>query len=88
MDTSAQFLTQEKRESKSKDCTIQFEMLTDGFAYYNSLDEENKIKYIGRIEPSPSLDEYCSCPDQFHRNSQSLPERARVCIAMQAHDPG
>ena len=71
METSQQILSAEKRQSKSKDIPIQFVTITDDFCYYNVLNEENKIKYIGRIEKIPSLLEGCSCPDQFHRNSKS-----------------
>jgi len=71
METGHQILSQEKRQLKSKDCTIQFVKLDDTFSYYNVLNEENKIKYIGRIEKTKSCDEYCSCPDQFHRSSKS-----------------
>lgn len=69
---SQQLFSQEKRVSKSKDCTIQYVKHGIGFLYYNVLDEDNKIKYIGRIESKPSLDEYCTCPDQFHRNSKAF----------------
>ena len=71
MESSQQILSAEKRQSKANDCIIQFVKSTETFAYYNVLNEENKIKYIGRIEKIPSLNEYCSCPDQFHRNSKS-----------------
>jgi hypothetical protein len=70
METSTQILSQEKRQSKSKECVIQFVKATEDFAYYNVLDEDNSIKYIGRIEKVQSLNEYCSCPDQFHRNNK------------------
>ena len=71
METGHQILSQEKRKSKSKDCIIQFVKSTESLAYYNVLNENYSIKYIGRIESIPSLKEYCSCPDQFHRNSKS-----------------
>lgn len=71
METSTHILSQEKRQSKSKNCVIQFVKSTETFAYFNVIDEDYSIKYIGRIEKIPSLDEYCSCPDQFHRNSIS-----------------
>ncbi len=70
METSAQILSQEKRKAKSKDCRIQFVKLEKNFSYYNVLNDDNSIKYIGRIEIIPSLNEYCSCPDQFHRNTK------------------
>ena len=71
METSQQILSAEKRQSKSKDCVIQFVKSTETFAYYNVLNEDDSsIKYIGRIEKIPSLNEYCSCSDQFHRNSK------------------
>jgi len=70
METSQQILSQEKRQSKSKNCIIQFVKLGKNFCYYNVLNEDNSIRYIGRIESIPSLNEYCSCPDQFHRNNR------------------
>ena len=70
METSNQILSHEKRKEKSKDCLIQFVKLDKNFSYYNVLSEDGNIKYIGRIEIVPSLNEYCSCPDQFHRNTK------------------
>ena len=80
MDTSNQILSQEKRRSKSKDCIIQFVKLTETFAYYNVVNEDGSIRYIGRIEKIPSLNEYCSCPDQFHRNSKSFQDEHGVSL--------
>ena len=72
METSTQILSHEKRKTKSKDCVVRFIKSTEKFAYYDALDEDGSIKYIGRIEKIPSLSEYCSCPDQFHRNNESF----------------
>lgn len=71
METSTQILSQEKRITKSKECVIQFVKSTETFAYYDVLNMDGSIRHIGRIEKVPSLNEYCSCPDQFHRNSKS-----------------
>ena len=71
METSKQILSQEKRIEKSDTVDIQFTFLTEDFAYFNVV-KDGKIKYIGRIEKTRSLSEYCSCPDQFHRNSKAF----------------
>jgi len=70
METGQSLISHEKRLSKAGDCVIQFVESTITSAQYNVIDEDGAIKYIGRIDKTPSLDEYCSCPDQFHRNTK------------------
>lgn len=81
METSQQILSQEKRKSKSKDCIIQFAASGKNFAYYNVLNSDGSIRYIGRIESIPSLLEGCSCPDQFHRNTKSFQDEHGFSLA-------
>lgn len=71
METGKQIITQEKRVKKAKDTKIQFIYLEEKLSYYNVLDADDKIKYIGRIEKIKSCNEYCSCPDQFHRSNKT-----------------
>ncbi len=71
MDTLQQIFSQEKRTISSKSVTVRFVKSTNNFAYYDVLNKDIKIKYIGRIEKTKSCNEYCSCYDQFHRNSKS-----------------
>jgi len=69
METSTQFLTQEKRQEGSKDVSVQFVYEKDDFIYYNILSTDGGIKYLGRVEKTKSLSEYCTCPDFLHRNN-------------------
>ena len=70
MDTSTQIFSQEKRKEKAQECRIIFEKLDKDTSYYTVLNDDGEAKYIGRIEIVKSLDEYCTCPDQFHRNTR------------------
>ena len=70
METGHQLFSQEKRIEKSEKIRIEFVFVAPEFCYFNVLNKEGKIKYIGRIEIVKSLTEECSCPDQFHRNNR------------------
>lgn len=69
METSRQILANEKRAQRSKDCKIQFTSMDYNSANFFVLDIDDSIKYVGRVERYPSIEEACTCPDQFHRNN-------------------
>ena len=67
-DKGKEILSNEKRKEKTKEVKIQFD---DPF-HFKVLGEDGKLKYIGKLSPDFPLTEICTCPDQFHRNSENF----------------
>jgi len=63
-------LSQEKRIIASRGVYVQIAELKADHSYYNVIDPDTKkVKYIGRISEANDHDQYCTCPDNFHRNT-------------------
>ena len=69
METGNQMLSQQKRETKAKDLQVRLILRTD-FSYYDILNTSGDVTNIGRIESTPSLNEYCTCQDFIYRNNK------------------
>ena len=80
MENSNQIFTQEKRIKKAKNTLVQFVTLEEKQSYFNIVEKNGTIKYIGKITKQDSLNEYCTCPDHFHRNTENYKNEHGFCL--------
>lgn len=78
-DKGKEILSNEKRKDKVKNDEIFVQF--DDPNHFKTLDEDGKIKYIGKVNSELPLTEICTCPDQFHRNTENF--RAEHGFALQ-----
>jgi hypothetical protein len=77
MDKGKEILSNEKRQVASKEVQIFFQDAN----HFNILNDEGKIKYIGKLDTEHPEQEMCTCPDQFFRNTENY--RAENGYALQ-----
>ncbi len=72
MENSKQIFSDEKRIVASKGVYVQIASLKVDHSYFNVFDpkDQTKIKYMGKITNKQDHSEYCTCPDNFHRNTE------------------
>lgn len=70
--SSKQIFSDEQRIIKSKGVYVQIAYLGINHCYFNVFDsnDQTKIKYMGKITNHRTHDEYCTCPDNFFRNTK------------------
>lgn len=70
--SSKEIFSDEKRIVASRDVYVQIADLGVNHSYFNVYDPNDltKIKYMGKITENRTHDEYCTCPDNFHRNTE------------------
>lgn len=79
MDKFKEQISDEKRRSSEKQNSVKIQWQDE--LHFNVLDEDGHIKYIGKIDPEHPEQEMCTCPDQFHRNTENF--RATHGFALQ-----
>jgi len=72
MQTSSEIFSDERRLVASKGVYVQMAAIGINHSYFNVHDNDDltKIKYMGKITENRTHDEYCTCPDNFHRNTE------------------
>lgn len=70
--SSKEIFSDEKRIEASKGVYVQIANIGINHSYFNVYDPKDltKIKYMGKITEKRTHDEYCTCPDNFHRNTE------------------
>jgi hypothetical protein len=69
METGKHLLQQDATKERAKETKIVFIDMEN----FNVVDAEGSMKYNGKIIGSkPHIDDYCTCPSQFHRNNKTF----------------
>jgi len=69
MDIWKEDQSNEKRIVASEGVLVQIACLRVGISDFNVIHPDTqKVKYIGRITASNDHAQFCTCPDNFHRN--------------------
>lgn len=71
MHTSGQIISDQKRIAKSKKVIAQLAVQRGDVLYFNILNENGTIKYLVRTRREPAIDDYCTCGDFIHRNTDN-----------------
>lgn len=78
-DKGKEILSNEKRIDKVEKGEVK--VTFDDPFHFKVFGDDKKLKYIGKVSPDFPLTEICTCPDQFHRNTENF--RAEHGFALQ-----
>ena len=70
MEMGKQMIENEERAVRAEDVHIAFYFLNPEYHYFRVYDDDNNMKYQGRIDKTKSTLEDCSCPDEFFSNTK------------------
>ena len=69
--SSKEIFSDEKRVVASLGVYVQIAAPKSNHEYFNVIDPNtNKIKYMGKINDKNDHSQFCTCPDNFHRNTE------------------
>lgn len=72
MEMSKEIFQNEEKIIRAKKVVVEFADFMGNHAHFNVIDPDTKkIKYMGQISINRNHSDFCTCPDNFHRNTEN-----------------